>query len=234
MNEVQMVSAKTARLVGALFLGGFLTYGVGSILTSTVATAPDYLADVSSSPLFPVGAVLMLLNSAVVTGIGVLMFPVLVRHSRAVAAGYLGTRIFEAVLLAVGVVSLLSLTGIAREADAGTLDAGYYGTLAALAVNGGFLSYQVAMAGLGLGSVFFCSLLLRKHLVPRFLAVWGLAGYAVFAAGAVLELLGVAGLGMVFTIPGGLFELFFGIWLLAGKSPLAIPVADPAEDVTVS
>jgi hypothetical protein len=234
MNEVQRQSSRTARLVGALFLGAFLTYGVGSILTSTATAAPDYLSEVSSNPLFPVGAVLMLLNSAVVTGIGVLMFPVLVRHSRAVAAGYLATRIFEAVLLAVGVVSLLSLTGIAREADAGALDAGYYGTLAALAVNGGFLSYQVAMAGLGLGSVFLCSLLLRKRLVPRFLAVWGLAGYAVFAAGAVLELLGFAGLGVVFTVPGGLFELFFGIWLLAGKSPLTTAAAVPTERVAVS
>ncbi|TDK25745.1 DUF4386 family protein [Arthrobacter crusticola] len=82
------------------------------------------------------------------------------------------------------------------------------GRTAALAVNGGFLSYQVAMAGLGLGSVFFCSLLLRKRLVPWFLPVWGLAGYAAFAAGAVLEILGFAGLGMVFTVSGGLFELF--------------------------
>ncbi|MHA7262072.1 DUF4386 domain-containing protein [Arthrobacter sp. TMN-37] len=137
------------------------------------------------------------------------------RHSRAVAAGYLASRIFEAVLLAVGVVSLLSLTGIGTEAAGGGLDAGCLQSLGALAINGNFLSYQVAMAGLGIGSVFFCSLLLRARLVPRFLAVWGLAGYAVLASGAVLELLGFAGLGMIFSVPGGLFELFLGIWLIA-------------------
>jgi hypothetical protein len=31
----------------------------------------------------------------------------------------------------------------------------------------------------------------------------------------VLEILGFAGAGLVATIPGGLFEIFFGIWLIA-------------------
>src|SRR5206468_4215320 len=50
------------------------------------------------------------LNSAFVIGIGVLMFPILRVHSMAIAAGYLGTRIFEGVGLAIGVVCLIVLT----------------------------------------------------------------------------------------------------------------------------
>ena len=74
---------------------------------------------------------------------------------------------------------------------------------------------QVAEAGLGFGSLFFCDLLFRTGLVPRFLAVWGFIGYACFVGGALLELFGVAGAGLVGAIPGGLFELTFGIWLIA-------------------
>jgi len=73
----------------------------------------------------------------------------------------------------------------------------------------------VAEAGLGVGSLFFCALLFRTGLVPRFLAAWGFIGYACFAGGNLLALLGVAGAGLVGAIPGGLFELTFAVWLIA-------------------
>src|SRR6187397_291704 len=118
----------------------------------------------------------MLLNSAFVIGIGVLMLPILRPHNEAIASGYLGTRIFEGVVLAVGVVTLIVLTGSA-------------------ATDANAVCYSVAEAGLGIGSLFFCALLFRTGLVPRWLAVWGFIGYACFARGNLLELFGVAGAG---------------------------------------
>jgi hypothetical protein len=147
--------------------------------------------------LFVTGAALMLLNSVFVIGIGVLMFPILRAHNKAVAAGYVGTRIFEGVVLAIGVVSLIVVNGSAAAVDANAV------------------FYSVAEVGLGIGSLFFCALLFRTGLVPRFLAVWGFIGYAFFVGGNLLELFGVAGAGLVGAIPGGLFELTFGIWLIA-------------------
>ena len=181
---------RTARIVGVLFLAGYLAYGVGSLIAKGPADRSG------STALFATGAALMLLNSAFVIGIGVLMFPILRPHNKAIAAGYLGTRIFEGVVLAIGVVSLIVLTGSA-------------------AIHANSVSYNVAEAGLGIGSLFFCALLFRTGLVPRFLAVWGFIGYACFAGGTLLELFGVAGAGLVGAIPGGLFELTFGIWLIA-------------------
>ena len=181
---------RTARIVGVLFLAGFLAYGVGSLIAKGSA-------DRSGSPaLFVTGITLMLLNSAFVIGIGVLMLPILRAHNKAIAAGYLGTRIFEGVVLAIGVVCLIVLSGDA-------------------AIDANSVFYNVAEAGLGIGSLFFCALLFRTGLVPRFLAVWGFIGYACFAVGNLLELFGVAGAGLVGAIPGGLFELTFGIWLIA-------------------
>src|SRR6185312_10682842 len=77
------------------------------------------------------------------------------------------------------------------------------------------VSYNIAEAGLGIGSLFFCALLFRTGLVPRWLAGWGFIGYACFAGGNLLELFGVAGAALVAAIPGGLFELTFAIWLIA-------------------
>jgi hypothetical protein len=184
---------RTARNVGVLFLAGFLTYGVGNLIATGIVSSADRSG---STALFATGATLMLLNSAFVIGIGVLMFPILRAHDKVVAAGYLGTRIFEGVVLAMGVVSLIVLTG-------------------SHANNANAVFYSVAEAGLGVGSLVFCALLFRTGLVPRVLAVWGFVGYACFAGGNVLELFGVTGAALVGAIPGGLFELTFGIWLIA-------------------
>jgi hypothetical protein len=180
-----------------------LAYGVGNLIATGIVRSDDRS---SSTALFVTGAALMLLNSAFVIGIGVLMLPILRPHNEAIAAGYLGTRIFEGVGLAIGVVSLIVLTGSA-------------------AIDANSVCYYVAEAGLGIGSLFFCALLFRTGLVPRFLAVWGFIGYTCFAVGNLLELFGVAGAGLVGAIPGGLFELTFGIWLIArgfASTPTAV------------
>jgi MFS family permease len=184
---------RTARIVGVLFLAGYLTYGVGNLIATGIVDSGDRS---DSTALFVTGIALMLLNSAIVIGIGVLMFPILRAHNKAIAAGYLGTRIFEGVVLAIGVVSLLVVT----SSDAIDANAAFY---------------NVAEAGLGIGSIFFCALLFRTGLVPRWLAAWGFIGYACFAVGNLLELFGVAGAALVAAIPGGLFELTFAIWLIA-------------------
>ena len=206
-------SRRTARIVGFLFLAGFLAYGVGSTIATNIAGSAE--SD-GSGALLITGVALMLLNSAMVIGIGVLMFPILRPHNEAIAVGYLGTRIFEGVVLAIGAVSLLVLTSPA-------------------AIDANFVAYNVAEAGLGIGSLFFCALLYRSGLVPRFLAAWGFLGYALFAAGSLLELFGVAGAGLVAAIPSGLFEVTFGIWLIAigfRSTGTAVPSGPARESVS--
>jgi len=61
----------------------------------------------------------------------------------------------------------------------------------------------------------FWYLFYRSRLVPRALAAWGIAGYAIFASGAVLEILG-SEVGLIPSVPAGLFEMTIGIWLIAG------------------
>ncbi|MCC8251380.1 DUF4386 domain-containing protein [Saccharothrix luteola] len=174
-----MSSRTTGRAIGALFLLAFLAYGIGTALAGSASV--------------PVGALLMLANSAIVAGIGVLAFPVLRPHSELTAHAYLVGRAVEAALLAVGVVFLL----LPEPVPAGN----HY-------------SYQVAMMAVGSVGVLFCRVLLRARLVPRAIAVWGVVGYAVFLLGAVLEVLGY-GVGVALSVPGGLFEIALGVLLIA-------------------
>ena len=56
--------------------------------------------------------------------------------------------------------------------------------------------------------------LFRTRMVPRTLAVWGVVGYAIHLTGAVAEIFGIH-VGLVLSLPGGLFEVAFGVWLIA-------------------
>jgi uncharacterized protein DUF4386 len=203
-----------SRLIGALFIAGFVTYGVGSALVTSVVGDDGFLARVPAhQTTLVLGAFLMLLNTAVDIGKAVLIFPVLDRWGRRTALTYLGTMVFEVALMAVGILALLMLVPLADQASSGQLDPAVAQSFGALAVDGNELAYQVGQMSLGFGAMFLCLLFLRSGLVPRALAMLGLAGYALHMSGAVLELLGVH-LSFVLLIPGGLFEVSLAVWLL--------------------
>jgi hypothetical protein len=204
-----------SRLIGALFLAGFLFYGVGFGLVTSVVGAPDFLSTISAhQTTLVLGAFLMLLNSVVDVGKGVLFFPILENHGKRTALAYLATMIVEVVLLAVGVLCLLMLVPLAHQGvDAGQASVGWAKALGSLLVQSNTMAYQIAEMSLGLGCVFLCSLLFRTQLIPRFLSIWGLIGYAILMAGTIAEIFGIH-IGLMLSIPGGLFELALGFWLL--------------------
>ncbi|KRE52402.1 hypothetical protein ASG92_25480 [Arthrobacter sp. Soil736] len=205
----------TSRLIGGLFLAGFLVYGVGAALVASVVGAPDFLASVAvQQTTLVLGAFLMLLNAVVDVGKAVLFFPIIETRGRRTALIYLATMIFEVVLLTVGVLAVLMIVPIAQQSvAAGETGAEWTQSLGALAVAGNAVAYQVAMMALGIGCIFVFALLFRIRLLPRFLSVWGMAGYAIFATGAIAEIFGIH-IGLVLTIPGGLFEVALGFWLI--------------------
>lgn len=202
------------RLIGALFLAGFVTYGVGFALVDSVTGDRDLMAGVSAGQTtLMLGAFLMLLNTAVDIGKAVLFYPLVARWDRRVALTYLAAMVFQVTMMAVGALLLLSLVPMAERAQAGDLGADVAASLGALAVDGNDIAYQIAQAGLAFGAFFLCVLLYRTRLVPRWLAGWGAAGYAIHFVGASAEILG-SSVSMFLLIPGGLFELTFGVWLL--------------------
>jgi hypothetical protein len=161
-----------SRLIGALFLAGFLTYGVGSGLVTSVVGTPDFLSTVSAhQTTLILGAFLMLSNTAVDVGKGVLFFPILENHGKRTALAYLSAMIVEVVLMAIGVLSLLMIVPLAQQAvDAGQVGESWANVLGSLAVDANTMAYQIGQASLGFGAIFLCFLLLRTQLLPRSLA----------------------------------------------------------------
>lgn len=202
-----------SRLIGALFIAAFFLYGLGFGLVSSVIGGPGSLSTIPAHQFtLLLGAFMMLLNSVAVLSIGVLFFPILEQYSKRTAIAYLTARIMEGVFLAVGVLSLLMILPLAQQI-VNAENAAWATGLASIATQWNTIAYQIAMMSLGLASLFMCSLLFQTRLIPRFLSVWGFVGYAIFVTGAIAEIFGIH-IGVLLSVPGGLFELALGFWLI--------------------
>ena len=212
----------SSRLIGALFLAGFLFYGVGFALVTSVVSRPHFLATVPEHrTTLLLGVFLMLVNTVVDVGKGVLLLPVLARHSTRAAHAYLATMVVEVVLLAGGALLFVLLVPLSDE-----VPAGWASGVADLLVDANDSAYQLAEMLLGLGALTLTFVLLRTRLVPRGLALLGVVGYALLAVGSAADLLG-AQVGLLLSLPGGLFEVGFALWLLVrGFAPA--PYGDDA------
>jgi uncharacterized protein DUF4386 len=205
----------TARVVGAVYLAGFVVGIGGNSLIQSVLGSPEPLASVAAkSTLLAIGALLWLMAVAGDVAHGVLMFPVLKEHGERIAFGYLAARIVDAVFIAVWVVFTLVQVPLAGEyAKATATDAFSLQALSAVAVQASQYAYDIGMIALGLAGLLLCYTLYRAKLVPRLLALWGLVGYAIIFFGMVSEVMG-SGLGLAASIPGGLWEVCIGVWFI--------------------
>jgi hypothetical protein len=210
-----MTTKVSARLIGALFLAGFIVYGVGFGLVTSVIGKPDFLSTISvHKTTLVLGAFLMLLNTVVDVGKGVLFFPILENHGKRTALAYLAALTVQVVLLDIGVLCLLMIVPLGQYAvDIVGASTAWATALGALLTQSNTMAYQIGQATLGVGGIFLCSLLFRTRLIPRVLSAWGLIGYVIHVAGAIAEIFGIP-ISLMLLIPGGLFELALGFWLL--------------------
>jgi hypothetical protein len=198
-----------SRLIGALFLAGFLTYGIGFGLVTSVIGAPDLLASVSTGQTTLIlGAFLMLLNTVVDVGKGVLFFPILESHGKRTALTYLSALIVQVVMLDIGVLCLLMIAPLSQFTGQGWAEG-----LGSLLTQSNTMAYQIGQATLAFGGIFMTSLLFRTRLVPRPLAALGVIGYAVHVVGAIAEIFGIH-VSLILLVPGMIFELALPVWLI--------------------
>jgi Domain of unknown function (DUF4386) len=179
---------KASIVVGTLFLTSTAAFMAGSRLIASY-----FSGDRESSHLLT-GVLLEGYCGLAVAGIGVTMLPLLNPYDVRLGRAYAGLRIAE--LLAIGFVGGYMM---ARKRQFPNYDAFIY---VFTATGGIILSYLLYVSGL----------------IPRPLAQLGVVGYSLLALGIPITLISPlqldAGWGMVFIVPGGLFELMLPLLLI--------------------
>jgi hypothetical protein len=200
----------TAKVVGALYILGFVVGIAGSVLGR-----PGQLDTISAkSMLIAIGALLWVIAAAGDAAHGVLMFPILKQNNERIAFGYFGARIVEAAIIAISALFILLQIPLGVEfLKASASETVYFQSLSALFMQLQAYTYQIGMVALGMAGLTLCYGFYRAKLVPQFFVIWGFIGYVSFLAGSMLEILGF-NLQLLHTLPGGLWEISIGVWLI--------------------
>lgn len=200
----------TAKVVGALYILGFVVGIAGSALGT-----PGQLDTISSrSMMIAFGALLWVLAAAGDAIHGVVMFPILKQNDERVALGYFAARIVEAAVIAVSALFILLQIPLGAEfLKTGASEISHLQSLSALFAQSQAYSYQIGMVTLGMAGLTLCYGFYRAKLVPQLFIIWGFVGYVSFLGGSMLEILGF-NLQLLHTLPGGLWEMSIGVWLI--------------------
>jgi len=211
----------TIRLLGAAQLMVFVASMVSDRLLASVVGSgriTSILVNVSKNlTRIRISNLVALLNSLAIVVLAVMFYVVFYRQYEIIALLALGCFLAEAITLAVGKIGAYALIPLSQEfIEAGAPEPSYFQTL------GDFLYYGLDRLGYDIHMLFFClggilwySLLYSSRLVPRALAMWGLAAVCLLSI-PVLRVLYRRGSTrlMVLGLPDAPFELVLGVWLI--------------------
>lgn len=205
----------TAIVVGIIYLAGFVVGIAGTGISQSILGGADHLSGLATnSTLLAIAALLWLMAVAGDAAHGVLMFPVLKQQSERIAIGYLAFRIIDAVFIAISVLFVLVQIPLGSEyLRTGISNSPYLQTLSTLSIQANLYAYYIGMIALGISGLMLNYIFFKSKMVPRIAAVWGLIGYAVIFGGMVSAVMG-SGLADLSSLPGGLWEIFIGVWLI--------------------
>jgi hypothetical protein len=207
-NKLRMFHS---RLIGGLFLAGFLAYGTGFALVSSVIGTPDFLANIAlHKTTLVLGALLMLLTIVTDVWRAVIFFPILGERGRLTALTYLAAQIISVSMFFIGALSLLLLVPLGHYL--GGAETGWATSLGSLLVHFNENAYALSQLALAFGSVSLWIFGFRAGLIPRAYAGYAVVAYIVHMGGTIAELFGYP-ISDWLLIPGAIFEITLPIWL---------------------
>jgi hypothetical protein len=97
---------------GVFYLITFASSIPAVFLLAPVLDDQTYILGSGADTQVTLGTVLDLINAGACIGTAVVLFPVVKRQSEALALGFVTTRMFEAAVIVIGVVSLLTVVSL--------------------------------------------------------------------------------------------------------------------------
>lgn len=225
---------KTALVAGVFYLVTFASSIPAVFFLGPVLDQPDYIVGAGNDTSVLWGCILDLVNAFACVGTAVALFPIVRRQNESLALGFVTARLFEAAVIAIGVVSLLAVVTLRQAGTA----AGSPETL--LSTGQALVAVRDWTFLLGPGTIpainalLLGYLLFRSRLVPRIIPILGLIGAPLLLLSATLTIFGlntqVSVLSVVATLPIFIWELSLGLHLTFKgfkPSPVLSGVAPP-------
>nr|WSX53834.1 DUF4386 domain-containing protein [Streptomyces sp. NBC_00974] len=183
---------RIAIVAGVLFLVTEVAAIGGLTLYRPVLHDAGYVVGSGADTRVFLGALCEFVLAVAVTGTGAALYPVLRRRNEGVAVAYVCGRLLEAAVIVIGIISVLSVVTLRRQAEgaAGTDEASLVTAGRALVAFHDWTFLFGPNFVLGANTLVLAGLMCTSRLVPRFLAVLGLAGGTMICASAAAVLFG--------------------------------------------
>ncbi|WEK54424.1 MAG: DUF4386 domain-containing protein [Candidatus Cohnella colombiensis] len=229
-----------AKIVGVLFILAAVTSIIGLTLYDPILKDPDYLMKGSEhANKILLGALMEIILVVSAVGTAATMFPILRKYNETIAIWHVCFRFLEAVIITVGIISVLSLLTLSREfVSAGALDAPYFqasGTLLKAIHDWTFLLGPALM--LGINTMMYSYIFIKSKLVPRFIPILGMTGATLVFTEALLVMFGVieqvSVWGAILALPVAANEMTLAVWLIfKGFNPSALASLSAKKNAT--
>ncbi len=212
---------RRARIAGTCYLTTVATSIPALALKAPILADPSRLATAAGQTALHWAALLEVVLALTCIGTAVALFPVVRRVEESSALGFVATRTLEASIIIVGILAMLALAALPRDASVvanPSLDA------ALVSVHDwAFLIGPGVMPAIN--ALLLGSLLFRSGLVPRVIPAVGLVGAPLLLASDVGTLFGlvdqVSPVGFLAAVPIAAWEITLGVWLVVRGFRLA-------------
>jgi hypothetical protein len=211
---------KAALIAGIAYIATFVfSIPVKFGFWADVLDKPDFVLGAGHAGAVPLGALFEVLTALGGVVSAVALYTVARRYSERAALGFVTTRVLEAGMIFVGVLSIMSVY-VLRHDVAGTpgADAGALVTTGRALVamhDWTFLLGPGVMAGLN--ALLIGSVMYRSRLLPRWIPTLGLIGAPLLLASCAATLFGVwdqiSGPAALLALPIAVWEFSFGVYM---------------------
>jgi len=199
---------------------------------SPILDDPGYVVGSGSDTRVLFGCLLDVVTALTGIGTAVAVYPVVKRQNQSLALGFVTSRMFEALVIMLGVISLLAVVTLRQDlaSSPGADQASLLTTGQALvAVRDYTFQFGPNMSA-AINALMFGTLLYKSRLVPRILPTMGLVAAPFLIVATIATVLGVTEQGSVWFAPGGVlifvWELSVGIYMtVKGFRPSPITAA---------
>jgi hypothetical protein len=208
---------RTAFVGGAFYVITFASSIPALLLLAPVLNSPDYIVGSGADTQVLWGCLLDLVTALAGVGSSVALFSVVKRQHEGLALGFVTTRIMEAAMILIGVISLLAVVTLRQAGTAGADPATLVTVGQALVATRDwtFLLGPTLMAGFN--ALMLAPLMYRSHLVPRVIPLLGLVGAPLLLTSTTATMFGLNHLGSLWSAvavaPIFVWELSLGVYL---------------------
>lgn len=226
---------KTALIAGVLYLVTFVTSIPALAMKAPLLDHTDFILGRGSATSVTWAAILDALCAIANVGTGVVLYRVAKRHSGSLALGFVMSRLMEAAIMMIGVISLLSVVTLRHDM------AGATGADSAMLVATGRTLTAIhdwtfllgpgvipAINALLIGTVMY-----KARLLPRWIPTLGLIGAPLLLGASTAAIFGsieqVSTVSMLLTLPIAVWEFSFGM-RMAVKGFLPVPTTGPITE----